>query len=87
MSVQLAVVVPDPDGDDGHGVGGLDDGKMSQSQLSKSSSRPWAREVMQSKNTFRKTCIKCSAAIMTRSARLLPLINRIQHCDSLMTMT
>ena len=45
MSVQLAVVVPDPDGDDGHGVGGLDDGKLSQSQLSKSSSRPWSREV------------------------------------------
>ncbi len=43
MSVQLAVVVADADGDDGHGV--VLHGKMSQSQLSKSSSRPWSREV------------------------------------------
>ena len=52
MSVQLAGVVPDADGDDGHGVGGLDDGKLSQSQLSKSSSRPWSREVAQHSPEF-----------------------------------
>eukprot|EP00292_Cryptomonas_paramecium_P004873 CAMPEP_0113673478 /NCGR_PEP_ID=MMETSP0038_2-20120614/6882_1 /TAXON_ID=2898 /ORGANISM="Cryptomonas paramecium" /LENGTH=500 /DNA_ID=CAMNT_0000589945 /DNA_START=132 /DNA_END=1631 /DNA_ORIENTATION=+ /assembly_acc=CAM_ASM_000170 len=44
MSVQLAVVVPDGDSEDGHGVGGAMDDKLSQSQLAKSSSRPWTRE-------------------------------------------
>ncbi len=61
--------MPDADGDDGHGVGGgLDDGKMSQSQLSKSSSRPWSREV----NTYesidcRYECVAVGAAVRSFS--------------------